>query len=228
MRPCHDRSSGSVAPPSGADRQPISSPSRLHRLGLALAALAPALAAASLAAPPGGGALPPWTPGTLDVHHITTGRGNAALLVLPDGTTVLIDAGDGGHLPPRGTPPRPDGSRTPGEWIARYARAMGAAAIDYGYVTHFHDDHMNAMVDVAERIPVRRMLDRGWPEYDYPSADHGEFGLPGFLRYRELLRRGSVRPERLQPGRNDQIVLTVDPKSYPQFEVRNIAANGEV
>jgi beta-lactamase superfamily II metal-dependent hydrolase len=195
-----------------------------RRLSVALASV---LAAMSLAAAPGQG-LPKWTPGTLDIHHINTGRGNAAFLMLPDGTTLLIDAGDRNNQPPRATPPRPDGSRPPGEWIARYARAMGAAAIDYGYITHFHDDHMNAMADVAERIPIRKMLDRGWPDYDYPSADHREFSAPAFVRYRELLKRGNVQPERLQPGRNDQIVLAADPKAYPRFEVRNIAANGEI
>jgi beta-lactamase superfamily II metal-dependent hydrolase len=187
-----------------------------------------AVIAAAAAAPGVGERLPVWTPGTLDIHHINTGRGNAALLMLPDGTTLLVDAGDGGHRPPRGTAPLPDATRPTGEWIARYARAMGATAIDYGYVTHFHDDHMNAMVDVAERIPVRKMIDRGWPDYDYPSAGHGEFQVPAFLRYRELLRRGVIKAERLQPGRNDQIVLTADRARYPEFEVRNIAANGEV
>jgi glyoxylase-like metal-dependent hydrolase (beta-lactamase superfamily II) len=186
------------------------------------------LAAIPVAAQTVGQVFPKWTPGTLDIHHINTGRGNAALLMLPDGTTLLVDAGNGGNLPPRGTPPRPDGSRTPGEWIARYARAMGASAIDYGYVTHFHDDHMNAMVDVAERIPIRKMLDRGWPAYDYPSADHAEVRDPDFLRYRALLERGGAKPERLVPGRNDQIVLTADRGRYPDFEIRNVAANGEV
>src|SRR5688572_30580670 len=119
--------------------------------------------------------LPKWTPGTLDIHQINTGRGNAAIAILPDGTTLMIDAGNGGNLPPRGTPPKPDGSRTPGEWIARYARAMGVTSFDYGYLTHFHVDHMNAIVDVMGRIPIRTMFDRAWPDYNYPAADHAEF-----------------------------------------------------
>jgi len=53
-----------------------------------------------------GQSLPPWTPGTLDIHQINTGRGNSALLIFPDGTSLLLDAGDGGRLPPRGTPPK--------------------------------------------------------------------------------------------------------------------------
>jgi beta-lactamase superfamily II metal-dependent hydrolase len=186
------------------------------------------LLAAPLAAQTVGARLPAWTPGTLDIHHINTGRGNAAFLMLPDGTTLLVDAGDGGHRPPRGTTPRPDASRPTGEWIARYVRAMGASALDYGYITHFHDDHMDAMVDVGERIPIRRMFDRGWPAYDYPSRDHPEFKRPAFLRYRAFLERGGSKGERLVPGRADQIVLTRDAAAYPGFEVRNVAANGDV
>ena len=41
-------------------------------------------------------ALPPWTRGTLDIHQISTGRGNAALIVFPDGTTMVVDAGAAG------------------------------------------------------------------------------------------------------------------------------------
>jgi beta-lactamase superfamily II metal-dependent hydrolase len=190
------------------------------------AGLPRAAVALSVAMAAAGEALPKWTPGTLDIHQINTGRGNSAFLMLPDGTTLLVDAGDGGNPPPRGTAPRPDSTRPPGEWIARYARAMGAEAIDYGYLTHFHDDHMNGLADVAERLPIRAMIDRGWPDYAYPSPEHSEFRSAGFLRYREMLKR--TQPERLRPGRNDQIVLKRDAKAYPLFEVRNVAANGEV
>lgn len=172
--------------------------------------------------------LPKWTPGTLDIHQINTGSGNAALLMLPDGTTMVVDAGHRRNVPPRATEPKPDGSRGPGEWIARYLRAMDAAAIDYGYLTHFHDDHMNAVVDVAGRIPVATMLDRAWPNYNYPAVDHGEFQSPAFREYRAWLKQGKTKAERFVPGRSDQIVLLRDGAKYPEFKIRNIAANGEV
>ena len=193
----------------------------------------PALAVIALAMAFGangqvGDTLPKWTRGTLDIHQINTGRGNAAFLMLPDGTTMLIDAGNGGNLPPRGTPPRPDASRTPAEWIVRYVRAMGADRIDYGMVTHFHDDHMGAMAAVIQSMSVVTTLDRGWPEYSYPSVDHAEFKRADFVAYRELVAKGATKGERLRPGRSDQIVLTRDRAGFADFRVQNIAANGEV
>src|SRR5207344_1055268 len=106
--------------------------SNLRRFDLFGVAAGVLLAAALARGETVGDALAPWSRGALDIHHINTGRGNATLFVLPDGTTLLVDAGDGGNPPPRGTPPRPDASRPPAEWIARYLRAMGVSAIDYG------------------------------------------------------------------------------------------------
>ncbi len=173
-------------------------------------------------------AFPAWTAGTLDIHQINTGRGNAAFLRMPDGTAMLLDAGDGGNPPPRGTPPVPDASRPPAEWIVRYVRAMGASQIDYAAITHFHNDHMGAMPAVMKAIPIGTMFDRAWPDYAYPSADHAEFKRADFVEYRELLRQGKVKGERFLPGRDHQIVLRHDRARYPEFNVRNIAANGEV
>jgi beta-lactamase superfamily II metal-dependent hydrolase len=175
-----------------------------------------------------GATFPAWTPGTLDIHQINTGRGNAAFLMLPDGTTLLIDAGDGGNLPPRGTPPRPDASRRPAQWIDRYVRAMGASKIDYGFITHFHNDHLGALADVGSLIPIDTMLDRAAPDYTYPAPDHAEFSRDDFVAYRKLIASGRSKAERLQPGRRDQIVLKREPAKYADFHIRNIAANGEV
>src|SRR5262245_56972227 len=103
--------------------------------GLLLAAL-PALAQTA-AAPPS--ILPRWTAGWLDIHHLATGRGNSTLIICPDGTTVLIDAGAASGGSTVTTPPRPDGSRRPGEWIARYIGrwlpATGRNGLDYFVAT---------------------------------------------------------------------------------------------
>ena len=152
-------------------------------------------------------------------------------------------------MPPQGTAPRPDDSRTPGEWIARYVRQMLAhdpePAIDYAVITHFHPDHMGAVTqeippsktgayrltgitDVGDRVPIRTLLDRAWPDYSAQLATSFEEprNYTAFVDF-HVAERGMV-VERFEPGQNDQIVLTRAPDRYPTFEVRNIAANGEV
>ncbi len=133
-------------------------------------------------------AFPPWQEGWLDIHHISTGRGNAALCVLPDGTTLLIDAGETSERHPRTRSPRqsllrPDTTRTAGEWLADYIRQFhpkrDKGALDYAVITHFHDDHFGewdtdcppshtgaycrtGITTVGDVIPVRNLFDRGW------------------------------------------------------------------
>ena len=176
--------------------------------------------------------LPPWSPGELDIHQILTGIGNSALLIFPDGTSLLVDAGDGDLAPPQGAERAPNASRPPGEWIARYARRMLAhdaePAIDYALVTHFHGDHMAGFSDVSRHIPIRTLVDRGWPNYDYPRPVEGD-AMDAYRGFIEAQRsKHGMIVERLQPGEADQIVLTREPEHYPGFEVRNLAANGEV
>ncbi|RFM27261.1 ComEC/Rec2 family competence protein [Deminuibacter soli] len=97
--------------------------------------------------------LPEWKEGYLDLHHINTGRGNAAYFVFPDGTTMLADAGELDPTNPRttskrNTPMRPDNSKHPYEWIAGYIQQVAPQqynkGIDYALITHFHDDHFGS------------------------------------------------------------------------------------
>jgi beta-lactamase superfamily II metal-dependent hydrolase len=190
--------------------------------------------------------LPPWTPGTLDIHHLATGQGNSTFFVLPDGTTILLDAG--AATPPRATP-RPDASRSAGEWIARYVTRMTPPGrdpeIDYALLTHFHADHMGfisdqspssihgdyrlaGITDVADRVPIRRMIDRGWPDYDYPEPLDNP-SIANYRRFLEVRRRADgLEVERFVAGRSNQIRLLREPSAYPSFQVRNLHANGDV
>lgn len=175
--------------------------------------------------------LPPWQPGYLDIHVINTGRGDATLLVMPDGTSLQFDAGDGGAPvgSPRGVETVPDASRPAGEWIARYiSRVLSPfrePAIDYAVLSHLHGDHMNAFPALAQRVPIRKMLDRGWPAYDGPAPAGNTGDAAAYLAF---TRANGPRMERFEAGRNDQITLVRAAAEYPDFEVRNLAVNGEV
>jgi beta-lactamase superfamily II metal-dependent hydrolase len=197
--------------------------------------------------------LPRWERGFLDIHQINTGTGDSAFFIFPDGTTMLLDAAGvnrtGERQPNYDAPPRPDASLRAGQWIVRYIRRAHPegerGALDYAALTHFHGDHMGTLMpnspnagngayrlagitDVGDAIPIRKMLDRGWPNYSYPAPS----GAPMMSNYRAFLKwhaehRG-LKVERFQPGRADQIVLLRDRSAYPGFEIRNIAANGYV
>ncbi|MCX6617824.1 MAG: hypothetical protein NTZ98_17215 [Acidobacteria bacterium] len=210
------------------------------------------VAAAALAAPAqdvAGREMAPWQPGMLDIHQISSGRGNAALYIFPDGTTMLVDAGEQAQKTPRHTPDRPDGTRPAGDWITRYIRhALGhdpQPALDYALLTHFHSDHMGDVSDktpaapsgaykltglawVGENLRIGKMLDRGWPDYNFPTPieDAATKNYRAFVKW-QTENRG-MKVERFTPGRNDQVVLLRDPKKYADFELRAVGANGEI
>lgn len=203
---------------------------RLAAAGLALAGLLAWGVSSVPRAQVAPSTLAPWQPGTLDIHVINTGRGDAALLVLPDGTTLQFDAGDGGHPvgSPRGVPALPDTSRPAGEWIARYVtrvlRPFREPALDYALVSHLHDDHMGAFPELARHVPIRQLLDRGWPDYD-----DGIVPAPqGASAYVAFARATPSRMARFEAGRRDQITLLRAAADYPDVVVQNVAVNGEV
>lgn len=195
--------------------------------------------------------LPHWTEGEMEIHHIYTGRGEAVFCIFPDGTTMLIDAGDAGpHSDPRTTPASPDDSRQPGEWIARYIlnrmNLKEQKKIDYAFLTHFHGDHMggvfknspktkqggdyylSGITEVCEFIPFAKLVDRDWPDYSNPVPLKGT----GFMNYKKFVdwqhENNSMAIERFRPGSNSQFVLLNQPEKYPEFEVRNIISSGEI
>ncbi len=192
-----------------------------------------------------------WKEGELDIHHIYTGRGESSFLLFPDGTSLLIDAGD--RFPgdySKMCKALPDNSRQPGEWIARYIKKVNPFKnrVDYLLVSHFHSDHIgninnNALVtkgrkpnyilsgiaEVGEYVDFNYLLDRGWPEYDYPKAIEG----PEFENYKAFLewkiKNNSLNPLDFKAGEIDQIQLQKNRRAYSSlFHVQNLVENGVV
>src|SRR5262245_21236491 len=155
-----------------------------------------------------------WVAGTLDVHQIATGQGNSAFVVMPDGTTLLVDAG--------GT----------AAGIARYIDHVlpsGATRrLDYVVITHFHGDHIGAIAELSGLLPIGKLIDRGWPDYAYPApaTDTTTVNYRTFVATR--VANHALVAERIRVGRTDQVIPVVDRSSSGDFDVRGVAANGEV
>ena len=87
----------------------------------------------------------------LEIFFIDVEGGAATLIVTPTGQSLLIDAGYGGR-----------GGRDAERILAAVADA-GLSRIDYLLVTHFHNDHVGGVPELAARIPIGTFIDYGRP-----------------------------------------------------------------
>ncbi|MDD3556203.1 MAG: MBL fold metallo-hydrolase [Proteiniphilum sp.] len=193
-----------------------------------------------------GDLFPDWADGYLDIHHIYTGRGECMFAILPDGTTMMIDAGETGSDKRNF---KPDSTRSAGEWISRYIvrmmRPLSEKKLDYMLLTHFHDDHMGNVLlsnkksdkgdyiltgisEVGDLIPFVKIVDRNWPDYNYPYPMNGKPNIQNYIRFVNWHVTNGAIAEQFEAGSNQQFKLTRQPDQYPGFEIRNIAANGRV
>src|SRR5690349_2554667 len=73
-----------------------------------------------------------WTPGNLEIHHMDIGQGDSALIVGPNGKSLLFDAGESTW-----------NSSTKAQVIGPYIQGvLGCKSLDYVLVSHFHLDHV--------------------------------------------------------------------------------------
>ncbi|HHS97128.1 MAG TPA: MBL fold metallo-hydrolase [Chloroflexi bacterium] len=103
-----------------------------------------------------------WTPGTLEIHHINIGQGNATLIVGPTGKSLLFDVGESYW-----------NSSADAEKIGPYVETvLGCKHIDYVVISHFHVDHIGYvgygglwhLVEV-QGFTVGQMLHRDYDTY---------------------------------------------------------------
>ena len=192
--------------------------------------------------------LPKWQEGYMDIHTIATGRGDATLVIMPDGTTLMIDAGDNGKKKDK---QHPDASKRAGEWQAIYMKhfmeGLPNEKVDYAMITHFHDDHMGSVSEmlpgkngyglsgitlVGELVGYDKLLDRGYPKYDFPAPKANNANkkfMPEYHKFVEYQMSQGMEMEQFKVGALNQIKMLYNPKAYKKnFEIRNLTANGQV
>jgi beta-lactamase superfamily II metal-dependent hydrolase len=191
-----------------------------------------------------GDKLSPWQRGYLDIHHINTGCGECTYFILPDGTTMMVDAGENNPNDIRHVPAKPTSSKTPGEWIVQYVNEVAPnkqQGLDYVMLTHFHGDHIGGVlktlnssgkyyntgiITVAENLRIGKLVDRDYPHYDY-LCNCEEKQTKNYLDFLQNTSRTFVK-EKFKPGYNDQFRLVYDSASFPTFKVQNLYSNGDL
>lgn len=198
-----------------------------------------------------------WQQGYMDIHHISTGRGNCTFMILPDGTTMMVDAGDNGPANDDGSKLSrvPDESLTPAEWIVRYVTHFMDEAglpvkLDHMLVSHFHYDHvgvgdnnypwsldgrylMTGIAYVGSTLEVDNFVDRAYPDYDFPYTGYFDKGVfrdyVMMDNYLKFLESGYNRVESIAGFEVGSADQFVL-KNTPRndFSIRNIYSNGQI
>ena len=163
--------------------------------------------------------------GKLRVDFLDVGQGDSALITMPDGTTLLVDAGGNTN----------DNSRRIGETVvSEYLWWRGLSQIDYVLATHADADHIDGLNDVLKNFSVRGALIARRPEND-PEFEKFSQSLTQTGTYSEMIqaadviRFGDVKVDVLWPPadgdkwtNNDSIVLRI------QLGERSILFTGDI
>ena len=220
------------------------------------------LSAAAVVAKPNnkslvGKQLPAWGEGYLDIHTISSGRGECLLIVMPDGTSMVIDAGELLYksTPSKKTPygmalPRPNNDVRPTDVYVDYIRNFMPRqdAIDYYHLSHFHMDHMGSVrykrwkrceegdyiktgpTELYHHIPFREANDRAYPDYENCIAQAtGVEAMKNYAKFLEYhIAKDGLKASKFELGATNQFALRHNPSAYPNFKIENVCSNGVV
>lgn len=92
--------------------------------------------------------------GALQIAYLDVGQGDSSFIHLPDGESILIDAGN----------------QENGQEIVQYIQSTGEDTLDYVIATHPHADHIGGMAEVIQAFEVENVY---MPEVSHTSQTYG-------------------------------------------------------
>jgi competence protein ComEC len=139
-------------------------------------------------------------PKSLDIYVIDVEGGNAVLFVAPSGESMLVDTGNGA-----------DGAVRDAGRIMAATKDAGVKQIDHLIITHYHNDHIGGLAELASHISIKEFIDHGSNTQPGPNID------PVLQHYSELYSQAKHRV--VKPG--DKIAIA-------GLDWRIVASDGEV
>jgi len=171
---------------------------------------------------------PPPSGGELQIHVLDVGpiHGDSILIISPEGTTVLIDAGDTGK----------------GKVVLQALKRHNVQQLDYFIGSHPHPDHIGGATGVIKGIKVLNVIDNGLP----PTIPEGlaaqttekRSAKPAALSkvtkfyddYREAVSQSGARYEKAVPGKQyfigGGVRLTLLSPTEPFFTKEQLKTGG--
>lgn len=197
--------------------------------------------------------LPAWSEGYLDIHAISTGRGECTFFILPDGTTMCIDAGEIVSRDPanykRVAQMPNDQTRafiTQANYMLHFL-PEGSNKLDYFMVTHYHNDHfgtttdsgydwdrdrgyrLTGMLALYDRLHFAKLIDRSYPDYEVDPTDTDVTDMTSYVAFIDYnTKNQGLTVEKFERGSSQQLKLLKAPEKYPDFKIMNYASNGKV
>jgi len=167
----------------------------------------------------------PRADGRLRVDFLDVGQGDAALVTMPDGSTLLVDGGGRPTFRERRAGVddereefEPDTRGVGDAAVSEYLWWRGLSRLDYVLATHADADHIDGLNDVLKNFGARAALVGRAPERDEEftrfAATAREEGVPVYVAGRgDRLRFGVVEVDVLWPppgatsANDDSVVL---------------------
>ena len=193
--------------------------------------------------------LTPWSEGELDIHTISTGRGECLYFILPDGTTMVVDAGEFSReiADYKNVLQRPNAVTRPTQVYADYIKHFlprGRSAIDYMHISHFHMDHMGnleteytkdesgtytlaGVTALYHHIPFIEVIDRAYSNYDNLKVNSmSEAALANYRKFLEYqVAKKALYPSQFKLGAVNQFAMKYNAAAYPNFRIENVCSN---
>ena len=196
-----------------------------------------------------GQTLPLWSEGELDIHTISTGRGECLFFVMPDGTTMVVDAGEFSRETSeyKNVLQRPNASVRPTKIFADYIyhfMPKGKYSVDYFHLSHFHMDHMGnlekeyvkdetgtytlaGVTALYHLMPFNEVIDRAYGNYDgLAVTSMSEAALANYRKFLDYqVGKKAIRASQFKLGAVNQFAMKYKAADYTNFNIENVCSN---